>query len=65
MRNFTILFSDLDGAEPRRVEFMAEDPARALSIVEREHGSKPIEIWEGSKRLGTLTRSGGDLWRIS
>ena len=30
----------------------------------REGGDRPVELWEGSKRLGRLTRMKDELWQI-
>ncbi len=46
------------------MEFDAEDAARAFSIAQRESENRPVELWEGGKRLGKLTPMGGDLWQI-
>jgi hypothetical protein len=51
-------------SEPQRFDFHADDPAQAFSIARREGGDKPIELWEGTKRLGRLTRMKDELWQI-
>jgi hypothetical protein len=47
-----------------RIDFDAEDPARAFMLAQREGRNRPVELWEGGKRLGTLTLGRGELWQI-
>lgn len=64
MRTFTLLFNRQPPTPPMRIDFDAEDPARAFSIAQRESGNRPVEVWEGRHRLGKLTPMGGELWQI-
>ncbi|MXP41938.1 hypothetical protein GRI75_09835 [Altererythrobacter soli] len=64
MRTFTMLMKRGRGQQPQRLDFDAEDPADAFSIARREGGDEPVELWEGSRRLGRLTRMQDELWRI-
>lgn len=64
MRTYTMLMKRGRGQEPERLDFHAEDPAEAFSIAQRESGDEPVELWEGSRRLGRLTRVQDELWRI-
>lgn len=64
MRKYTMLLKRGYDQEPQRVDFHADDPAQAFSIARREGGDKPIELWEGTRRLGRLTRMKDELWQI-
>lgn len=64
MRTYTMLMTRGRGQQPQRLDFHAEDPAEAFSIAQREGRDEPVELWEGSRRLGRLTRMQDELWRI-
>ena len=64
MKSYTLLLKKVPHAEPERFDFEAEDPTSAFSIAKREGGDRPVELWEGSRRLGRLTPLGGELWQI-
>jgi hypothetical protein len=59
-----MLFVRTPASPPQRIDFDAEDPARAFSIAQRESSNRPVELWEGGKRLGKLTPMGGEFWQI-
>jgi hypothetical protein len=61
---YTMLLERGREKAPQRFDFHAESPADAFSIAQREGGDQPIELWEGSKRLGRLTRMQDELWQI-
>ena len=64
MRMYTMLLRRGRDEAPPRFEFEADDPADAFTIARREGGDRPVELWEGSKRLGRLTRMKDELWQI-
>ena len=64
MRMYTMLLKRGPDEAPRRFDFHADDPADAFSIARREGGGGPVELWEGAKRLGRLTRMKYELWQI-
>jgi len=64
MHTYTLLLSRKPPSPPERIDFDADDPARAFLIAQREGKNRSVEIWQGKKRLGTLTPMGGELWQI-
>lgn len=64
MRMYTMLLKRGRDDTPKRFDFEAEDPADAFTIARREGGNQPVELWEGTRRLGRLTPMKGELWRI-
>ena len=64
MRMYTMLLKRGRDHAAQRFDFEAEDPADAFTIARREGGNQPVELWEGSKRLGRLTRMKDELWQI-
>ena len=64
MRTFVMQFEDDGIGEPKRIEFLGDDPSQALAIAQRENTGRSIALWEGRKRLGTLRRLGSELWQV-
>ena len=64
MRTFMMQFEDDGLGEPKRIEFLGNDPSEALAIAQRENTGRSIELWEGGKRLGTLRRLNAELWQV-
>lgn len=65
MRLFAI---SVDGDEhdgTKRIEFKGDDPRDAFLIMEREGIGKDGILWEGSKRLGRLSRAKAGYWELS
>jgi len=65
MRSFYILLEDESSGEPRRIDFDAESPDFALQIAQGQATGLSMELWEGSAKLGTLSKSAPHLWRLS
>ena len=56
-----------DGTGPdRKIEFLGEDPSRALQIVHREARDGPAELWKDGEKVCTIRRIGErpDYWMI-
>ena len=64
VRTFTLLVGRKAPLPPARIDFDADDPARAFTIAQRHGENFPVEVWEGKKRLGKLTLVRGGLWQI-
>lgn len=65
MSYFLIVFEG-DGRTPsRRIEFDAISPEEAFQIVEREHAPGNATLWEGDKRLGSLSMIEPGFWQLA
>lgn len=64
MHTYTLVLNRKPPAPPERIDFDADDPARAFQIAQLEGKNRPVEVWEGDRRLGILTPMGGELWQI-
>jgi hypothetical protein len=64
VRTYTLLLDRKPPSPPLRIDFRADDPARAVQIAQRESANRPFEVWEGERRLGKLTPMDGEFWQI-
>lgn len=64
MRTFSLRYENDGKGEPKSVEFHGEDPHEAFAILSRERVHRRVSLWEGEKRLGTLTRSRKNFWEL-
>jgi hypothetical protein len=56
-----------DGIGPhKRIEFLAEDPARALHIAHQEASERAAELWKDGEPVCTIRKVGEkpDCWMI-
>ena len=56
METYHLLFADDGIGLARKVEFEAEDAARALIFAHREAQDRSAELWKGSRRLCSVRR---------
>jgi len=62
MRTFTLHFEADATGDARSIEFRGEDPHRAFAILAREPERRRATIWEGTKCLGSVVRTGDESW---
>jgi len=65
MRNFTLTLIEPGTVEPKRIDFRSYDPVQAFEILEEEAVGQKAILWEGEKRLATLTRTSAGGWQLS
>lgn len=65
MRSFYLLLEDDSPGGTKRIDFEAESPDFALQIAQGRAAGRNMELWEGTMRLGTLSKSAPQLWRLS
>lgn len=63
-RTFILHIDQDDLGEPRRIEFDGEDPHLAFGILEREGVGRSASLYEGTRLLGQLKRTGRDFWEL-
>ncbi len=64
MTIYTLKFIESRGDPAREIRFEAVDPGGALVLAQREAPDRPAELWEGARRLCTLTQTTGGTWKI-
>jgi hypothetical protein len=64
MRSFTIAFEGDDPEDNKQIEFVADDPAPAFFILEREGGGKTATLLEDGRPLGVLRRAPTGYWQF-
>jgi hypothetical protein len=64
MRSFTIAFEG-DDQDKRQIEFVAQDPRRAFSILELEGFASAATLLEEGRPLGVLRRSPSGFWQFT
>jgi len=57
METYFLLFKNDDLGVARKIEFEAEDAARALIFAHNEAKDRSAELWKGDTRLCTVRRS--------
>lgn len=64
MRTFTLRFEADAAGGAQSIEFNGEDPHRAFVILAHEPERRRAMIWEGTKCLGSVVRTGPDSWEL-
>lgn len=66
MAQYCLVYGDDGIGRPKRIEFSADDPSRALILAHAEASQRPAELWRDGTRLCTITRVGEkpDYWMI-
>ena len=64
MRPFHMILQDAAGTQLRRVDFHAEGPDHAFQIARNESDGVHVELWQGSKLLARMTKSGANIWKL-
>lgn len=62
MREYSLRFQDGSTSNWKNITFESEDAHEAFSIVERDKLSGPVEIQDGHRSLGTITRASEGGW---
>ncbi len=52
-------------AEPKRIDFRFMTPPGAFEILEEEEVGQKAILWEGERRLATLTRTSAGGWQLT
>jgi hypothetical protein len=64
MRPFHLLLITGDGAEPRRVDFQADDPFQAFQSALNERSRCEVELWDGERLLVRMSKTEANLWKL-
>ncbi|WP_395336807.1 hypothetical protein WBP06_20700 [Novosphingobium sp. BL-8H] len=64
MTIYTLKFLESRDWPAREIRFEAADPGGALLLVQREPPDRPAELWDGVRKLCTLTQTMGGTWQI-
>ncbi|QZD90012.1 hypothetical protein K3148_00930 [Qipengyuania aurantiaca] len=64
MPQYTLEFEDDGFGEPKRVEFKAQNPAGALSLLENELALRHAKVWEGDTLIADIMRDRQGIWHI-
>jgi hypothetical protein len=66
MPTYNLVYSDDTLGCARRIEFEAVDANGALRIAQSEAVGRTAELWEGDRKLCTLSRVGpeGSIWEV-
>jgi hypothetical protein len=64
MRPFHLLLITDDGAEPRRVNFHADDPFQAFQSALNERSRCEVELWDGERLLVRMSKTEANLWKL-
>lgn len=65
MKTYTLIFIGNDVAVPLKVEIDVADPSSLFDMAERHVTGRKAELWDGSKLVGTISRSEAGLWSLS
>lgn len=66
MAHYSLIYR-ADGPTPdKRIEFLGEDPSRALLLADKEDDDRPAELWKDGERVCTIRRvgDGPQYWMI-
>lgn len=61
---YSLQFEDDDLGQPKRMEFISDSPATALSLLQTEGVRRSVKLWEGDRLLGTLMRDRKGVWHL-
>jgi len=66
MAHYSLIYR-AHGPEPdKRIEFLGEDPSRALLLADQEADDRPAELWKDGEQVCIIHRVGEDpqYWMI-
>lgn len=64
MAHYSLIYR-ADGPEPaKRIEFLGEDPSRALLLAGQQADDRPAELWKDGEQVCTIRRVGEGPWMI-
>ncbi|NYF33668.1 hypothetical protein [Sphingopyxis sp. JAI108] len=64
MRLYHLVLLEGGEADPRRIEYRADDPYQAFQAALNERGSSEVELWEGDRLLVRMSKSETNLWKL-
>jgi hypothetical protein len=66
MARFSLVYPANSLEDVKRIDFLGEDPGRALFLAHREASGRPAELWKDGRRVCTIKRVGAapDYWMI-
>lgn len=64
MRLYHLVLLDGSEADPRRIEFRADDPYHAFQAALNERSSGEVELWEGDRLLVRMSKTEANLWKL-
>jgi hypothetical protein len=67
MAHYSLVYPADTIQDSKRIDFLGEDPGRALHIAHREPTGRPAELWKDGAKVCTIKRvgAGPDYWMIS
>ncbi|WP_395331828.1 hypothetical protein WBP06_03315 [Novosphingobium sp. BL-8H] len=65
MTIFTLRFPEHRHGPAKDIQFEAVDPGAAFLLAQREAPERPAELWEGTRKICTLTQGAGGVWQLS
>ena len=66
MAHYSLIYRANGPAPDKCIEFLGEDPSRALLLADKEDDDRPAELWKDGERICTIRRVGEDpqYWMI-
>lgn len=64
MTIYTLKFHEDRHGPAKDIRFEATDPGAALLFAQKEAPERPAELWDGSRKICTLTQSGSGVWEL-
>ena len=66
MSHYSLIYPEDGLGQPKRIDFRADNPSRALHLAHREASGRPAELWKDGAKLCTIKRVGAkpDYWMI-
>ncbi|GGC05963.1 hypothetical protein GCM10011494_25710 [Novosphingobium endophyticum] len=62
---FLLVLEEDGRGEPKKIEFISEDPSQAFEILKQEQSGRAAVLWQEGKRLGTLQRTKAGVWELA
>ncbi|MBB6425347.1 hypothetical protein [Sphingopyxis sp. JAI128] len=64
MRLYHLVLLEGSEADPRRIEFRADDPYQAFQAALNERRSSEVELWDGDRLLVRMSKTEANLWKL-
>ncbi|TCM13986.1 hypothetical protein EDF56_11511 [Novosphingobium sp. PhB165] len=64
MTVYTLKFAKDRHGPAKDIQFEGGDPGAALQFAETEPPDRRAELWEGSRKLCVIRRTGDDVWQV-
>ena len=67
MAHYSLIYRADDRTPDKCIEFLGEDPSRALLLADQEADQRPAELWKDGEQVCTIRRVGDEpqYWMIS